>query len=432
MSDTSLSRRRFLRAAGFGAVALTLGPQILIGSRAGAAGHGGITFACRGDGRVVAIDEAREAVSATIETGGRGGTLGSLTPSGDKLFVANNAADQRAVSVIDARSLRHITNVETGNRPKHPVVTPDGRLVAVNHSGLDGRAFRVAFINTADNRVAHTAELPVENTAHTGDFSMHGSFSPDGRLFAIGSYADNRVFVIDTGDGYRVTPLNVTGNPHYFDWYGREMWVTVEFGEPKGAESRCEIHVFDMRRPAAGARAQVIRMPCSHGEAENPARVEGHHGSFSNDGAKFLVCNRGGSPFEGTSVTVIDRANRRIEKHVISTANGAGHAYVSPDGRYALLTQYGDTRLPILDLREMRIVNTLNAGTGGHMGHATFSADSRKAFVSNRRADEVLVVDLPGQRITRRIATAPSGQAQGQLVNRYYNVFERVVNPHLG
>jgi DNA-binding beta-propeller fold protein YncE len=85
----------------------------------------------------------------------------------------------------------------------------------------------------------------------------------------------------------------------------------------------------------------------------------------------------------------------------------------------------------VLDLEKRAIVTNLDAGAGGHLGHAVFTADSRKAYVSNRKSDEVVVVDLERMAIAKRIQTAPSGQAQGQVVNGFYNVFERVVNPHL-
>jgi DNA-binding beta-propeller fold protein YncE len=133
---------------------------------------------------------------------------------------------------------------------------------------------------------------------------------------------------------------------------------------------------------------------------------------------------------EGVTIGLFDRSGKNLAT-LTAQAKGVGHAYFTPNGRYALITQYNDTVLPVLDLEKRAIVANLDAGAGGHLGHAVFTADSRKAYVSNRKSDEVVVVDLERMAIAKRIQTAPSGQAQGQVVNGFYNVFERVVNPNL-
>ncbi len=60
-----------------------------------------------------------------------------------------------------------------------------------------------------------------------------------------------------------------------------------------------------------------------------------------------------------------------------------------------------------------------------------FSDDGKKFYVSNRVADSVFVIDAQKFEVIKRIPTAESGQAQGQLVKHFYGVFERVVNPYL-
>jgi DNA-binding beta-propeller fold protein YncE len=423
------SRREFLKMAGFGATVLVLGTQPL--RPLWAATPGKYTFALRGDGKVAVIDQAAEEVVKTIETGGKGGTLGSMSADGGKLYVANNAGGQRTVGVIDARNLSFVRNVETGASPKHPVVSPDGKLVAVNHTGLDDGKTRVVFLNPADDSIVKTVEIPVANKEHKGPFTMHGSWSPDGALFAIGSYADNKVFLVRKGT-FDLVEAVVPGNPHYFDWFGRQAWVTVECNEPKGAASACQVVVLDTAGTGAPKTVGTVSVERHSSETENLARIEGHHGVFTNDGARFVVCNRGDAPFEGVSVAIVDRASRKTLAHIAAPAKGVGHAYLSPDGKYALVTQYGDTKVPVIDLAKMSVVQVLDAGGGGHMGHATFSADSKKAFVSNRKSDEVVVVDMTKLAITKRIPTGSAGQAQGQLVNAFYNVFERVTNPNHG
>jgi DNA-binding beta-propeller fold protein YncE len=417
-----LSRRAALLAAGFGAVA-AIAPRATV-----AQGGGGPVFALRGDGKIVVIDPASDTIVRTLETGGKGGTLGSLSADGGTLFVANNAAGQRGVTVVDARKLELTGTIETGNRPKHPIVSPDGKLVAVNHSGLDEGRLRIALLDTATAKLVRTVELPVDNTGGQGDASMHGSWSPDGELFAIGSYYDDAIFLVRPDGSF--TKLASIGNPHYFDWFGRELWVVVEAPEPKAEGASTRIQVWNLADPAAPVLEASLAMGRTAKESELLDRIEGHHGVFTQDGRYYIVCNRGSSrALEGTSVEIWERRSRQRLAALDAGVAGVGHAYLTPDGRFAVLTQYNDTKLPILDIEARRIVATIDAGQGGHLGHAAFAAG--KMYVNNRKADEVLVIDPASWTITKRIQTAAGGQAQAMVLSAPYNVFERIVNPHL-
>jgi DNA-binding beta-propeller fold protein YncE len=108
-----------------------------------------------------------------------------------------------------------------------------------------------------------------------------------------------------------------------------------------------------------------------------------------------------------------------------------GHAYIAPNGKYAVITQYGDTKIEVIDLKKFEPVKVLDVGLGKHMGHVVFSDDGSKFYVSNRVADSVFVVDGKRFEIIKRVQTAESGQAQGQVVRHFYGVFERVINPYL-
>lgn len=424
------ARRRILKLAGFSAIAAGAAPLADVRGQTTAAPS--YIYALRGDGKVAVIDPATDAIVRTIETGGRGGTLGCVSLDGGRLFVANNAPGQRTVTVIDTRSLTKVGDVETGNRPKHPVVSPDGALLALNHSGLDDGRIRIAFLGTADGTVRSTVGIPVRNTGHTGDFSMHGTWSPDGKVYAVGNYSDNEIVLIDRDRMAIAATVPTTGNPHYFDWHQRELWVTIEANEPKTADSRPQIVVLDARNAAAPKAAAPISLSRHDRESFNEAFIEGHHGNFTNDGERFIVMNRGsGAALEGVTLEVYSRADRKRLTTIAVAARGIGHAYLSPDGRYALITQYNDSVVPVLDLASLKIVATVNAGGGGHMGHAAFTPDSAKAYINNRRADEVVVVDMRRFEIVRRIKTSPSGEAQAMVLNRHYGVFERVVRPHM-
>jgi DNA-binding beta-propeller fold protein YncE len=426
------TRREILKAAGFTGVCVGAGlwPGLSSAQAGGFAPHRYV-FALRGDGAVAVIDPAQDKVVRSIGTGGAGGTLASLSRDLKKLYVANNAAGQRMVTVIDTEALTVLRQIETGNRPKHPVVSPDGKLIAVNHSGLDAGKLRISFLSTQTDELVRQIELPVANTSHTGDFSMHGAWSPDGALFAIGSYADNRVAFIRVSD-FRVFEFAAPGNPHYFDWRGRNAWVMVEFNKPRNTGSLPQVMIVDASNPESLKLVAQFAMSRQDHDTPNETFVEGHHGSFTNDGRRYITLNRGSAPgLPGVTVDVYDTSTRARLASMDAGVSGVGHAYCTPDGRYALITQYNSRVLPVLDLQSLRIVARIDAGKGGHLGHAAFTADGRKVYVNNRMADEVLVIDTGSWTIVNRIQTAASGQAQAMVLNAYYNVFERVVSPLL-
>jgi DNA-binding beta-propeller fold protein YncE len=107
------TRRELLKLAGFGVVYATFYKGFALAQE-----RVSPVFALRGDGSVAVIDPKKDEAIAKISTGGKGGTLGSLTKDGKYLFVANNAPDQRTVSVIDAVNLRKVKDIETGLQTK--------------------------------------------------------------------------------------------------------------------------------------------------------------------------------------------------------------------------------------------------------------------------------------------------------------------------
>jgi len=216
---------------------------------------------------------------------------------------------------------------------------------------------------------------------------MHGTFSPDGRYYFIGSYSDNRFFIISTKDFSVVAHVDVPGNPHYFDFNKNTVWVTVEYNEPKSTKSTPIVYVYDISDASKPKLLKALSVELSAEELANLARIEGHHGNFTNDGKHFMVCNRGASPFEGTTIRVYN-ANGDLVKVIDFVVKGVGHAYISPNGEYAVITQYGDTKVEIISLKDFERIKVIDVGVGKHMGHVVFSEGGKKFYVSNRVADQ--------------------------------------------
>lgn len=387
-----------------------------------------------GAGQAYLVDTRTDAVTAVIETC-KGGTLGSTTPDGKKLYVSCAAEGQKEVVAIDVAK-RATKRIATGNRPKHGVVSPDGRWLGVNHWGLDDGKLRHTFISTADDSIVKVIDLPVAGQAK-GVTSMHNAWSNDSRHFFAVDRVDNRLVVIDTHT-WDVKSLPVPSAPHYAvpSPDGKELWLVHEgkvspgfLGErgmrlilgqkPDDKEVLPGIIVYDLTRPDMPVVA-TMDMPLIGEEA-----VEAHHGNFTQDGKYFMALNRGpGSNLKGREVALFRAADKKLVHRVTTASSGIGHTYNSPDGRYAVVTNYGNNVISILDLAQKKVVKDLEIG-GGRMGHVAFTPDGHYGYVSNDKDGDLYKVDMWKLALVKPIRTGgkPGG---GQVLNVWTNVFEEL------
>ncbi|MDP2156571.1 MAG: hypothetical protein Q8K68_02535, partial [Nitrospirota bacterium] len=157
-------------------------------------------------------------------------------------------------------------------------------------------------------------------------------------------------------------------------------------------------------------------IPTSEGEV-----IEGHHGIFTLDGKLFYYCNRGPGPkFGGSTVAVIDVAQQKVIR-TIKAANGVGHPYLTPDGKYVVLTPYGSNVITIVDSGTGLKLKDIAVGNGNHVGHIVFSADSKKAYATNASDGALYVIDMQTREVVKGI---PTGDKAAQVINTYTNLFE--------
>lgn len=367
-------------------------------------------------GKAFLVNPANDQVVAALDTV-KGGTLGTTTPDGKKVYVAGAAEGQREVVVIDLDKKAVTARLDTGARPKHPQASPDGRWVGVNHWGLDGGKLRVSFIDTESDKVAHNVELPVGNTEPQGPTSMHNAWSMDSRYFFTVDRVDNQLAVIDTKD-WSVREFDVASKPHYPvpSPDGSELWVVLEGVD---RDNPPQAVVYDLTKSDIPVKA-TLNMPLIGEEV-----VEGHHGNFTQDGRYFMLLNRGGGKTQvGREVAFFDAKTKKLETRMTTASNGVGHAYNSPDGRYEVITNYGNNVITIVDLQKMAPVKDLMIGTG-RMGHVAFTSDSRFGYVSNAKDGNLFKIDMQSMSVVGEIPTgnAPGG---GQVLNVWTSVFEEL------
>ncbi|MCS6786992.1 MAG: hypothetical protein NZ524_08195 [Thiobacillaceae bacterium] len=388
-----------------------------------------------GAGKAYIIDTRTDALLATLDTC-RGGTLGSMTPDAKKLYVSCAGEGQKEVVVIDMAQRSVAKRLETGNRPKHGLVSPNGRLVGVDHWGLTDGKLRLTFLDAATDGVVKTIDLEVKGQPK-GVTSMHNAWSPDSRLFFSVDRVDNRLVVVDTTN-WSVRTIDVPSAPHYPvpSPDGKELWLVHEgslkpgflgpngtrliFGPPPEGSVLPGVIVYDLTKPDLPVLAR-IELPLIGEEV-----VEAHHGNFTQDGRTFMLLNRGpGADSRGREVAFIDAKGKKVVHRLSTASNGVGHTYNSPDGKYAVVTNYGNNVISIIDLKKMATVQDLVIGKG-RMGHIAFTKDGRWGYVSNAGDGNVYKLDMGKLALVKTIETGAGSAGGGQILNVWTNVFEEL------
>jgi len=369
-----------------------------------------------GSGQAFLVDPATDQVVATLPTEKQNAALGATTPDGRKVYVGSEGEGGTTVTVLDLDKRAVAGKVKTGNRPKHPVVSPNGKLVMINHWGLDNGKLRVAFIDTATDKVVKNVDLDVAGQAK-GPTSMHNAWSLDSRYAFTVDRVDDNFVIIDTTD-WSVKKIKTPTKPHYVNPSpdGKEVWVVIE-GKDRDANYPGAL-VFEV-----GSFKQIaqIKMPLL-----NQGVIEGHHGNFTQDGKYYFMLNRGpGSKLVGTEVAVFDAATKKFVTRTDTVSTGIGHTYNTPDGKYAVVTNYGNNWVSIIDNTQgFKVVKDLNIGKG-RMGHVAFTKDSRYGYLSNAGDGNLHKIDMQTLSYVKEIKTgnAPGGT---QVLNVWTNVFEEL------
>jgi YVTN family beta-propeller protein len=369
-----------------------------------------------GNGKAYLVDPATDTVVATLDTVKSAG-LGATTPDGRKVYVGAEGEGQTTVTVIDLNKRDVMARIATGNRPKHPSVSPDGKWAMINHWGLDNGKLRVAFIDTASDKIAKNIELDVTGQAK-GPTSMHNAWSYDSKLAFTVDRVDDNLVVINT-NGWSMKKVKMPSKPHYVSPSpdGKELWVTVE-GKDADKERPAAL-VYDLTKLDMPMIARVD-MPL-----KNQGVIEGHHGNFTQDGRYFFILNRGpGSKLEGNEIAVFDAATKQLVTRIDTGSTGIGHTYNTPDGKYAVVTNYGNNKISIVDTKSLKLVKDLTIGKG-RMGHVAFTPDSRWAYVSNAGDGNLHKVDMTKLELVKEIKTGNAAGA-AQVLNVWTNIFEEL------
>jgi YVTN family beta-propeller protein len=389
----------------------------------------GTMIAMRGDGTVVFIDDQKEEITAKVVTGHYGGSMGAITPDGKKLYVANGAPGSYTTSVIDIVNRKHIKNIPTGPRPAHAYVSSDGKFAGVAHKFSENGMIVIAIIDTSGDYVKHRITLDIENDAYRGVVNPHQGWLRDGRHLLIPNWADNVVHVIDAVEGKEVTRLMFEGNPHQFSTTKdeKELWVSVDAVEDDaGKKVGCgQVVIYDIPSvgsPPSMTPKETLCIKVNPGESQ-----KGHHTAITRDGKFAYAANDGLG--KGNSINILDVKTKELVAHINTGGKGPGHPFMSPDGKYVVIGEYGGNNLTIIDARTHKIVKNLTVGEGKGVQWVAFTKDNKKALVNSNSEDAVYFVDLENMKVGKKIVTGEPDKmwkTQWHVVNGWYLTYEVV------
>jgi YVTN family beta-propeller protein len=85
--------------------------------------------------------------------------------------------------------------------------------------------------------------------------------------------------------------------------------------------------------------------------------------------------------------------------------------YFTPDGKYALVMAEREKRIDFRDAQTMKVINRVPVGCEG-VNHADFSIDGRYMIATCEFSNELIKLDVAGQKVLSHITLTPAGMPQ--------------------
>jgi YVTN family beta-propeller protein len=277
------------------------------------------------------------------------------------------------ICVTDTATWTEIKRIPVGVHDRNVFLSPDRKFAWItnNNSGT------VTVIDTAKDEIAQTVKV--------GKGPRHTYFSPDGAEAYVTNEFDATVSVIDPKTYKEVAVLTVGKMPHFPIVVKDKLFVT-NFGNGHTC-------VFN--------RAQREKSMCLI-VGDGPLGA-----GATKDGKTVVVaCHL------SNHVAVIDAENLKIIAQV-ATDPGPVQVTVTPNQRFAYVTNDGVGTVQKIDLATNTVARTIpiskDAGTHG----ITFAADGKYLLITNTGVSTLSVIDTESDTVVKTvsIATSPEGIA---------------------
>jgi YVTN family beta-propeller protein len=281
--------------------------------------------------------------------------------------------DSSDVTLIDPATDAVIKQVSLGTytNAHMAMLNHDGKTLLVSGTGRD----RFLTVDLATGQVEHTIK--------TGKAPEHFDATPDGRRAFVGNMEDSTVSVIDVHQGRELQRVSGFFQPHGFSAMpdGSKVYVSSlgahEVAVLDGATGRM------LKRLAVGDVSRVAARDPQRYLAEVKGIV---NPTLTNDGAFAYAADS-----DAGVVAIIDTKSDKVVK-TLQVGQDPWRAYNSPDGRWMLIPNNGDSTVSVIDTTSQTVVAKLNAGP--EMTGVNYAAGGRKAYVISRGDSAVYVFDM--------------------------------------
>jgi DNA-binding beta-propeller fold protein YncE len=288
------------------------------------------------------------AVEATVAVGRAPHGI-RFSGDGASAFVALSGDD--SIAILDARSLRVTGKRAAGQTPLDLVALDGGDWIVTQFRG--------------DELI--TLEGPMRWKVGKGP-SLFSPRTPGGKAYLVSEF-DDTLTVVDLARR-AVIARYATGRRPYPGDVTKDGLLAFVPNRTDGSVS-----VIDLRSGRALATTPVCKQP------------EG--GALSEDDVSYVVACGGSGELayvNTASFQVVTRVRDGLGVRPFSVA-------MTPDGRFGLVNNAGDSTLSVLDVAQRRIVGRLVVGQKPIV--VRMHPDGRRAFVSNEGSGTVTVVRLP-------------------------------------
>jgi YVTN family beta-propeller protein len=319
-----------------------------------------------------------------------------------RLYVTNEESGD--VAVLDTASLRVVTRIPVGKRPRGIKLSPDGRLlyVALSGSPRGGPGVDESKLPPADRSadgigVIDLGSAKLLRVLPSGQDPEAFDISADGRRLFVSNEETAEMSVIDTSEGKVVArvvvgkePEGVTLRPD-----GKAVYVTCEQDNEVVAVDTGTLKVLS--HIETGPRPRSI--------------------TFSLDGALGFVASE-----NSAEVTIVDVAAARPSGQIkiVSAAKKPlpprpMGSVLSPDGRRLYVSNGRNESVAVIDVpggKLLRVIDDVGARPWG----IALSSDGRTLYTANGPSNDVAIIDVVRGKVRRRVKVGelPWGLALGR------------------
>jgi YVTN family beta-propeller protein len=281
--------------------------------------------------------------------------------------------DSSDVAVIDPATDTVIKRIPLGEYS-------NGHMAMLNH---DGKTLLISATGRDRFLVVDLMTGKIEHAVVTGKAPEHFDVTPDGRLAFVGNIEGSTVSMIDVHEGREIQRITGFFEPHGFSVLpdGSKVYVSNV-----GAH---EVAVLDatsgrmLKRLAIGDVGRVAARDPQRYLSEIKGIV---NPTLTKDGAFAYAADS-----DAGVVAIIDTKTDKIVK-TLKVGEQPWRAYNSPDGRWMLIPNNGDSTVSVIDTTSQKIVAQLNAGSD--MTGINYALDGSKAYVISRGESTVYVFDM--------------------------------------